>query len=241
MQLLVLECDWGGARIDNIQRLLQDVASHIVRELRHPFNKKIHVLNLPTVDVPRTFFRLPSQDHYDINLTASGTKWSQFSYQFAHEFCHVLSRHDRSRNNPNSWFHEALCELASIYVLRRMSESWRTNPPYDNWDRYAGSLEKYVQDVVEKHRAMFPIEPFHTWLAENEEEMRRCSVLRDKNGVVALRLLPIFETHRQGWNTVPRLPTSAGRIAKYIEDWRASVEDVDRAFVEEIGDALGVR
>ena len=79
MQIMVLECDWGEARIDNIQRLLEDVASHIMRELRDPFNEKIQVLNLPTEKHPRAFFRQDGQDTYDVNLTASGTNWCQYS------------------------------------------------------------------------------------------------------------------------------------------------------------------
>ena len=59
LQISVLESDWGDAVRDNIRVLLEDVASHIVRELRHPFDEAIRVVNLPTEDDPRAFYRGP--------------------------------------------------------------------------------------------------------------------------------------------------------------------------------------
>ena len=70
--------------------------------------------------------------------------------------------------------------------------------------------------------------------------MRGCSSLRDKNGVVALRLLPVFEEYPHGWNAVPRLPVSTESIVAYIEAWKASVQGVDRRFAERVGAALTV-
>ena len=54
-RFLCLESDWGEADRDDIRMLLEDVASHIVRELRHPFDEAIRVVNLPTTDNPRAF------------------------------------------------------------------------------------------------------------------------------------------------------------------------------------------
>ena len=240
MQISVLECEWGEAVRVDIQVLLQDVASHIVRELRHPFDETIRVMNLPTEDNPKAFYRRSGDLAYEVNLTARDRRWSQFSYQFAHEFCHVLSGHERLRNNPNNWLHKAICELASIFALRRMGERWHTNPPYPNWASYSDRLAAYAEDLVEKYRDKSPTS-FGAWLSANEEEIRRCSILRENNGVVALKLLPVFEEDRQGWNAVPHLPESKGRIGEYIEAWKSSVQDVDRGFVEHVGAALAER
>ena len=115
MNISVLPSEWGDAKQKDIQGLLEDVASHIARELRDPFHGTIRVMNLPTQDCPRTFFRKPGDTAaYEINLTAKNRLWSKFAYQFAHEFCHVLSGHDRLRDNPNNWFHEAICEMAEV-------------------------------------------------------------------------------------------------------------------------------
>ena len=94
LQISVLESDWGEADRNDIQVLLKDVASHIVRELRYPFNRTIRVVNLPTQDTPRAFYRGLGDVAYKVNLTVKDRMWSQFAYQFAHEF---LPRSLRSR------------------------------------------------------------------------------------------------------------------------------------------------
>ena len=122
-----------------------------------------------------------------------------------------------------------------------MGERWRTEAPYAHWTSYSKSLAAYAETVVKKHRSNSPGPSFGAWLSASEKEMRGCPYLRDKNGIVALRLMPVFEESWHGWNAVPRLPASAtGRIREYIQAWKASVEDVDRRFVERVGAALTV-
>ena len=69
---------------------------------------------------------------------------NQYAYQFAHEFCHVLSGYEGLEGNPNNWFHETICELASVFTLRRMAERWPTHPPYPNWAGYSKHLLEYA-------------------------------------------------------------------------------------------------
>ena len=93
--------------------------------------------------------------------------------------------------------------------------------------RFGGEVEQEFADGIVR-----------AWLSANEEELRRNSVLRDKNGVVALKLLPVFEEHPQGWNAVRQFPVSTARIGEYMEAWMASVPDVDRRCVESVHTAL---
>ena len=238
MNMTVLPCEWGDASQETIKRLLEDVASHIVRELRHPFQGIVHVMNLPTEDHPRAFFRRPGAAGYEINLTAKDRLWCKFAYQFAHEFCHVLSGHDRLRDNPNNWFHEAICELASAFVLRRMGERWLFQPPYPNWSSYSADLVAYVESLIERLNSNFPTGSFRSWLSANEDHLRQNPYLRECNGVVAVRLLPIFEQQPRGWNAVRRLPTNTGCIHDYIDSWRNSADAPDRGFVELIAHSM---
>ena len=238
MRITVLECDWGEACQNDIRILLENVASHIERELRDPFSEMIRVMNRPGEESPRAFFRRPGDAAYDVNLTAKNRQWSQFAYQFGHEFCHVLSGHDRLRCNPNNWFHESLCELSSFFILRRMAERWPTDPPYPNWADYSSSLADYAQSVADEYENGAPNESFDAWLMANENGMRQNSELRDRNGLVALTLLPVFEQTPQGWNAVRRLPAYNGPIGEYVEIWAADVQDIDRPFVERIGETL---
>ncbi len=237
VKIEVLECDWGEGRRNDIRVLLEDVASHIVHELRDPIDGTIRVMNLPG-NPPRTFFRRPGETAYEVNLTAKDRRWSQFAYQFGHEFCHVLSGHDRLRCSPNNWFHESLCELSSFFVLHRMAERWPTDPPYSNWANYSASLAEYAEATARKYREATPTGNFHEWLVANEDSMRDDPYLREQNGVVALRLLPLFEETPKGWNAVRHLPVSSGQIGEYIEAWSAEVQAADRLFVERVGEVL---
>ena len=240
MKISVLPCEWGDARLDDIQNLLQDVASHIERELRDPFPGTIEVMNLPGEKQPRTHYRSPGNAAYPINLTAKDRKWSMFAYQFAHEFCHVISGYEPLRDNPNNWFHESICELASAFVLRQMGERWQHQPPYQSWASYSVSLTDYADCLLERLSSNMPSGSFRAWLSENESDLRADPCLRDKNGVVATKLLPNFEQEPSGWNAVRQLPATTGNIREYIESWRSSVDAQDRGFVEGIGASLGL-
>ena len=170
LQISVLESDWGNAILADIQRLLEDVASHFVRELRYPFTGTIRVTNLPTEDSPRGPPGRAAESSRLAGCSIGGQAMSRFAYQFAHECCHVLSGYERLRNNPNNWFHEAICELASMFALRRMGERRRTQPPYADGRCYAESLEAYSGDLVEKYRSISPGGSFNAWLSTNEED-----------------------------------------------------------------------
>ena len=238
MRIEILESDWGVANRDDIGRLLEDVASHIVRELRDPFDATIRVMNRPSLQCPKALFRSSDAIAHEVNLTAKDCNWSQFAYQFGHEFCHVLSNHDRLRENPNNWLHESLCELASLFVLRCMTERWSTDPPYSNWKDYRMALGKYAESVSTKFKEDTPNGSFKEWLLTREYDMRRNPYLRVMNGVVALKILPVFEECPNGWNAVRHLPVSTGVVAEYIYAWMVEVNDIDRPFVERVGDVL---
>ncbi len=97
----------------------------------------------------------------------------QFTYQFAHEFCHVVSGYERLKDNPNSWFHEAICELASIFTLRRMLSDWKLFPRYVDWYRSEECLGKYVEGYTSRSERKLPEgKTLQQWISENEKEFR---------------------------------------------------------------------
>ena len=115
IQLQVSQTDWGDIQPNEISVLLQDTAFHINRLLRVPFQEKIQV-DPSQVDHPKVLYRSSTAEPYIIGLSVRDDLWCKFAYQFAHEFCHVLSGHENLRENPNNWFHEAICELASVFL-----------------------------------------------------------------------------------------------------------------------------
>ena len=239
MQLRVLQADWGDARLDNLNRLIKDVTSHLNRLLRTPFEGTICVKPIPLDQPPLVSYRTSLDEPFVIWLTARNRRWSQFAYQFSHEFCHVLSGYENLRENPNNWFHEAICELASVFTIRRMAERWPTDPPYPNWASYAKALEKYWQERLSRQGVHLPESmTLHSWLSVHEEALRKDEYQREKNALVAYALLPIFESKPAGWNAIRNLPNSSGSLADYFVDWHSAVDSADKAFVARLSNAF---
>ena len=187
-----------------------------------------------------------------VGLTSQGNLWSQFAYQFAHEFCHALAGHSNDwkatwivGRKANHWLEESLCETASLFALRAMGKTWQTVPPYPNWKDYASALTNYAKDRLEESSKNLPSEkPFIEWLHESEDAMRQNGTIREKNNVVARQLLPLFEAKPAGWeavtfyNHVTRGPEKS--LAKHFADWSACAPLSQRGFIRELASTFGV-
>lgn len=157
---------------------------------------------LPTQGTPQCFFRQGI-----IFLSAKGVRWAQFAYQFAHELCHAMIAADVAPRLR--WFEETLCELASLFFLRRMSETWKAHPPYHNWSDYATALASYYNKMASQSAQMENGESFKQWFAKNIASLEKNHEQREKNRLCALQMLPVFEKTPQIWRDVPligRLP-----------------------------------
>ena len=164
--------------------------------------------------------------------------WAQFAYEFSHEICHVLSGYERMRGSRNSWFHEVLCELASVFTLRRMAEGWPSSPPYPNWsDLRSGQLSTYADNCTSHAKSVDYQRRHDTFRLAAVSRKTACGKIcckRDKNAVVAYTLLPIFESEPAGWNAIRRLPNSSAMFEDYLREWHSLVEPLDKPFVKRI-------
>lgn len=205
-------------------------------------------------DAPITGYDHQADGRIVIGVTTTGTYWSQFAFQFSHEFAHALAGHANDWRKPrikgpdaNLWLEESICETASLFALRAMSRSWQTHPPYPNWRAYAPSLAKYADDrLAETERTLPAKADFRSWLSQNEASMRACSTLREKNNVVARRLLPLFERTPAGWEAVTYLNLGSRSdpklsLAQHLADWRAAAPAEHKAFITALALELGVR
>src|SRR5206468_1618723 len=140
---------FGKASSEDIIALLQSVAFELWRYCPQT--------QLPGIDVyhrsdhPQTDFKRTPGGRIAIGLAAQDTRWAQYSFQFAHEFCHTLANFGNSPRrtvrypiHSNFWLEESLCETASLFTLRAMSRSWRIAPPYPVWRDYAPWLSAYA-------------------------------------------------------------------------------------------------
>lgn len=232
---------WGNAPTSNIKQLCGNVADHFQEVLRDAYklNGKLTIAYRSTGPIAwyRTAFG-GEDDEYKIGLTITGTYWNQMAYQFGHEFCHLLTNHDRiSKNNPNIWFHEAICEMASIWVLERMAETWNTNPPYNNWRDYRRFLRSYANDRLAENPEYQGTGS--EWLTENEDAMRS-KFDREKIRQLSFRFLPIFRENQEAWNTVRQMPASTTKMSEYMKDWYKRVDGEDKQYVEAMAEIMGI-
>ena len=157
MQIRIVQSIWGNSQPVNLEMLLTDVAFCLTQPLREL--PSMNIVVEPTSsedDEPITPYRPSRQVPFTVLLSARDDYWCQFAYQFSHELCHVLSNYERLGEGPNGWFHEAICELASVFTLRRMAERWLTCPPFPGRSDYAGSLASYAEDLLSRKSANSP-------------------------------------------------------------------------------------
>lgn len=233
LDIRIIGKKWDGANKETVRKLLHSVA----REMRGYFpNRKFPPILVEPKGGPIVLFRRGKNGEIFVRLNTGGTYWAQYSYQFAHEFCHILCNYDPDKTG-NKWFEESLCETASMFVLRRMGESWKTDPPFKHWKNYSKHLTSYAKDRIDKH----PLpkgKNLKSFFAHNMKELHRNATNRELNSVVAAKLLPLFEASPKSWEAVHWI--NAGKPAKpqtfeaFLKDWHGNVPAKHKAFVAEI-------
>lgn len=203
-------------------------------------------------DCPINVFDHREDGRIAIGLTPTGTYWSQYAFQFAHEFCHAIAGHANDwkqtwikDRKANHWLEESICEAASLFALKGMGKTWQTAPPYPNWRDYAKALTQYAEDRLNAAAATLPEgKPFLDWFRENEVAMRENSTIREKNNVVARQLLPIFEAEPSGWESLSFFNVTSNRkpdksLNEHFKDWLAATPKAHHGFIHKLSTALG--
>jgi hypothetical protein len=69
------------------------------------------------------------------------------------------------------WFQESICELASLFFLKELSEIWKARPPYSNWRDYANSIAEYADNRLQE-ASYLDKENFSEYFSAKEEHLR---------------------------------------------------------------------
>ena len=186
-----------------------------------------------------------SRGELEILLDTGQTYWSQYAYQFAHEFLHLLCGSTK-RDPGNLWFEETLGETASLFVMRAMARSWKTKPPYPHWADYRDALRQYADDVMLKRAQVSEIH--HKGLAsfyrKHREELQKNCCDREVNGAMALVLLRLFEEKPGRWDAVRWLNGPLSRkgdtFLQYLSKWRNAAPQRHKAFIAQIAGLFGL-
>jgi hypothetical protein len=220
---------WDLDDPSQVTNILSETATYIYTHLRDSPRFDI-VVGHDRERGPISLYRPSDEDFDRVLLSNTPLEYRpQIMYQFSHEFCHVISDYNRIRStdSKNEWFHEVLCELASIFVLHSTGEP---------------ELKKYIDDYLGDSRDLLAgIEDFGSWILSKEEGLRtRTAGRHDRktNAVVAYQLHPLFRQYPTIWNTLWHLPQSDSNLTDYIEEWKQAIDDRDSPLLEKLKERL---
>jgi hypothetical protein len=228
--------DWDGASPDDIQLLLNAVATELLAHF--PGRRLDPIVVSRSLQGPVVLFQKGSQNQSQVRLAAGGRRWGEYIYEFSHEMFHILANY-QYRAPPKvsqyQWFEEMLCETASLYMLKQFTARWEQAPPRTQWVSYAPSLQRFTQRALtEQHRRLPPNISFAQWFRDNGPALRASPYLRDKNELVASYFLPILEQH-QDWRAFAFLNPVASQPAvsfnDYLLGWQARTPATQRELV----------
>lgn len=223
---------WGEGQPNDIVKLLDSIITDFYSNLvtnKTP-NNPVQILNSQTRNPPTNNPEIIIiKDLALLYLSTKDTLWSQYSYQFSHELCHyVINTKQPVKNDKFGWFEESLCELASFFTLTKMSNSWQTNPPYQNWKEYSSSLKDYVTSTISKPENNIS-KQFNLWFAENLPELYKDRYKRTENSIIAIHLLPFFTATPDLWKTIQYLNEVEIKddmtFEQYLNEWRKLIPE----------------
>ncbi|MBI5785542.1 MAG: hypothetical protein HZA64_08805 [Rhodocyclales bacterium] len=238
---------WGDASPAKIEDVLYSVANALLS--RFPNRLAAPVVITHTAGSPIAFYHRGPAGEYLVRLHASDERWHLYVFEFAHEFCHLLSNFDANIDgNPrrhNQWFEESLCEAASLYALDDLASKWANAPVESGLPGQSVKLRAFFNLLIgEEHRQLPPQVPPAAWLGANEGQLRGDPYQREKNDLVAKLLLPLFQGQPKRWEAIGYLnldPADPGAsLAEYLHHWHQRVPQEHKTFVAGVSKVFGV-
>jgi len=241
LSIRVLGTTWGAASSVDIHKVLESAGGELWKHF--PDRRLNPIIIQRGRRAPITLYRRGPKGEYLMKLTPDGRYWCQFAYQFAHEFCHILANYSHKTARANKWFEESICEMASIYALRRMAVSWKTKAPYDRWKDYAEDIQAYADDLQKAEDKLPEDKTLAAWYKENSASLRKTPWLRDKNRIVANGLLGLFEAGPGGWAAIEYLNSGKSKsdsFQDYLSNWYRKTPSARRKIVGDIIKLFGL-
>ena len=240
VEIHVQEGQWGAATPGDIETVLTSVATDLLQFFPDKQLSPIRVV--ADASGPRVFFDRNTKGEYLVFLSVKDARWDQFTYQFSHELCHILSNHDHKDMTDhgvardNQWFEEAICESTSLMTLQHMALRWEQSPPYPQWREYAPAFREYAANLLNQpHRELTAGLTFAVWYQKNQASLRSDPYLRDKTELVASALLVVFEHDPRSLSAIAYLneekSATSGSFRDYLTSWRSCCPQTHRNVV----------
>jgi hypothetical protein len=235
--------DWGKVDPRDIEAVLTTVADTLLPSFPQHATERVSVAY--SAAGPSVLLEKSATGAHRVFLNVRDARWDQFTYQFSHELCHIFTNHEHREIAPgvvardHQWFEETLCEAVSLAALERMAIRWEQSPPYPGWKSYASAFRDYAQQLRdEQHRRLLPNETLGQWFAANQEALERNPYLRQKNELLAVKLLSLLEAAPDGLEAIGYLnaePSArAESFAAYLESWYSCCPPRHRTFIIQV-------
>jgi len=237
---------WGGASPEDIRKVLESTGRELLKHI--PQNKIIRIHVVASDTVPQVDFKRAANGEYTVRLAVKGRFWAQLAFQFGHELGHIVSHYERINDNKigieNKWFEETVAEAASLFVLARMAETWKTDPPYMNWKSFAPALKEYLDKLL-KDAEIPAVEKMPQWFNDNRPALKADPHLRERNRVVAIHIFKMLERDPSQWEAFRYLnlgrPDATNSFESFLENWYFSAPKKNKGIVKEVVDLLGIK
>lgn len=139
--------------------------------------------------------------HY-IFLHVKENYWCKWLYQFSHEYCHHLINGKMSGDLKGlKWFEETICELASMYNLKMMSEVWKySSEPLKR--HFVPAFLDYLNDLQTKHPLLYEQTLHPKFLQFWDNRLKEPIYHRDLYNAIAVRIFPLFLQDPHLWKII---------------------------------------
>lgn len=224
--ITVCNANWGATSLSAIRGVLESV--HGV--LAEAFEKvPAEPIRVQTWSSPRPAV-VEDERPYQVFLTARDRYWSWYAFEFAQQICHVLTNYDNCKGHKHKWFDETLCQLASLFALHRMADSWAANPPptVPRASEFAPYHLEFAGRIERQHEPP-GLEGLPQWLMEEIDHLEDDSADPTRTMTLAVALLSEFLRDPSLWVDCGALNTwdahSDGNFAAYLNSWSARVQE----------------
>ena len=223
--LTVENGNWGATSLRSIHAVLVSAAGVLADAFGRAPDAPIRVA--PWSRAPQVF---DDQRPYQIRLSARDRYWSQYVYQFSHEFCHVMTNFDRHKGHKHRWFDESLCELSSLFVLHRLAQLWKDKPPEAIPDAagFAPNHHTYADRTAARYPRLSH-DHLPEWFARVVPTLEANPYERERCGTIAVALRDAFRADPTLWQDCGHLnhwdPNSDPTFAEYLGSWTTNLRE----------------
>lgn len=172
---------------------------------------KFKLVNNIKFDSPQT---LSTYD--EIHICCMDVHWAQISFQFCHEFCHLMI--GKPVVQDMRWFEESVAELSCRFFMEKFSSVWKDKGILGE-PEFSHSINEYVQDRFSSFEG--PLLDIPGSILKFWESLTQFPYNREYNLRIANTLYPIFTQYPDFWKIVPLLGnlTKQQNFTDYLRQW----------------------